>query len=314
MIGELYTAMCNATWAIRQDALHAMCAAIRGEELREAAVPRKIPKVHGGVAVLDMHGVISQRASIWQRYFGGTDTEGFGAAFITAINSPKVGAVLINVDSPGGTINGVPELAAVIRRGAQIKPVAAIADTQAASAAYWLASQVGGGQKRFAVAPSGEAGSIGVFRVHEDMSEMLAEEGVKITFLAVPEFKVEANPYEPLSEAAREHHMGQVQAAYEMFVADVAKGRGVNKSVVRDGYGRGRMFHAAAAAEMGLVDRVATMGELVRETGAEPLTKAESAVLQDELSHAWATGVWPLLIDPEDQRRRAAMTARLRME
>ena len=319
MIGELYTAMLTATWAIREDALHALCGLIRSDNAilaaTEAKGTRKLPRVSGNVAVLPLYGVISQRSSIWQEWFGGTDTEGFGAAFVQAINSPKVGAVLLDVDSPGGTISGVPELADLVHRGSRIKPVAAVADSQMASAAYWIGSQVGGNQKRLAAAPSAEAGSIGVYRVHTDLSEALALDGVKVTFLSVPEFKTEANPYEPLSEEAREHHMGQVNAAYEQFVAHVARGRGVNKNTVKDAYGRGRMFHAQQAADMGLVDRVATLGDLLRETGAvESVSQAESLVLRDELCHAWETGVWRPLIDTEAIRRRERMQALLRRE
>ena len=313
MIGELFTAMATATWAIQEDALRAICSAIHAETIG-AKSARKLPKVAGNVAVLPLHGVISQRSSIWQEVFGGTDTEGFGAAFTTAINSPKVGAVLLDVDSPGGTINGVPELADVVYRGSQIKPVAAIADTQMASAAYWVGSQVGGSRKRLAAAPSADVGSIGVFRVHEDISEMLAMDGIDVSFIAVPEFKTEANPYEPLSESARVHHMSQVQAAYDMFVGHVARGRGVNKSMVKDAFGKGRMFHAQQAAEMGLVDRVATLGTLLHETGASNavVTTAQSNALSDELCHAWETGVWQELIDPEAIRRREQMGLRLR--
>ena len=311
MIGELYTAMCNATWAIKHEALTHICGAIRGENLTEARTARKLPRVQGGIVTLPIHGVISQRWSIWNEFFGGTDTEGLGAAYSAAINSSKVGAVILSVDSPGGTINGVPELADLIRRGSQVKPVAAIADTQAASAAYWLASQVGGGKKALTAAPSAEVGSIGVFRVHEDLSEMLAEDGIKVTFIAVPEFKTEANPYEPLSQAAMTHHLGQVEAAYEMFVQDVARGRGVNKSTVKDAYGRGRMFHAAQAAEMGLVDRVAPFEQLTREFGAESLSSAEAQTLHEEMCHAWETGAWQPIVDPDNLRRRDRMQALL---
>jgi signal peptide peptidase SppA len=200
--------------------------------------------------------------------------------------------VLIDVDSPGGTVNGVPELSDTISRGAQIKPVAAIANSQMASAAYWLGSQVGPGKKRLTAAPSADVGSIGVFRMHEDVSEMLAADGVKVTFLAMPEFKTEANPFEPLTDAAIEHHMGQVEATYDQFVSAVASGRGVPKSAVKERYGKGRMFHASQAADMGLVDRVASLPQLLAEFGGtlNQLEHAEADVLRDEICHAWECG------------------------
>ena len=289
MLSEIHLAMREETWAIRESALAIMAS----ERLVTKAVgPRKLPRVQGNVAVLPLHGMISQRASLWQEFFGGTSTESFGAAFQRAIGDPKVGGVIIDVDSPGGTTSGVQELADLIWEGSQRKPVAAIANSDMASAAYWLASQVGAGSKRLVAAPGADVGSIGVFRMHQDVSEALASQGVKMTMLAVPEYKTEANPFEPLTDQARDHHMGQVQAAYEEFVAAVSRGRSVSPGVVRSSFGKGRMFHASQAASMGLVDRVATLGQLAGEMlgGAVQATASEAAMLQDELCHAWETG------------------------
>jgi capsid assembly protease len=296
MVGELYAALVATQWAINEPVLHWLASVAIDRtatvELAAERSPRKLPKVDGGVAVLPMYGVISQRSSIWSEVFGGTSTQGFGAAFQRAIADPKVGAILIDVDSPGGTVAGVEELADIIHDGAQRKPVAAVANSQMASAAYWLASQVGQGQKRLAAAPGSEVGSIGVFRMHEDMSARLAADGVKVTFLAVPKFKTEANPYEPLTDAAVSHHMGQVESTYESFVSAVSRGRGVPAGQVKRGFGEGRMFDARQAAAMGLVDRVATLGQLLKETGAVSggLSHAESLVVQDDLCHAFLTG------------------------
>lgn len=312
MIGELFTAMCAETWAMRPHEMRMLSDQVH-ERVAFAKLPRKLPKVQGSVAIIPMYGMITQRASIWQEVFGGTATESFGAAFTAAINHPKVGGVLIDVHSPGGTISGVPELADIINRGSQIKPVATISNTLMASAAYWLGAQVGGGKKRMIAAPSAETGSIGVYRVHEDISEALALEGVKVTLLAVPEHKVEANPYEPLSDAAREHHMAQVEAGYEQFVADVARGRSVAKSVVKAGFGKGRMFNAQQAASMGLVDRVATRDEVLREfAGADVTLQAhELTTVQEELCHAWDAGMVSEMKNPAMDRRRASMDERM---
>jgi signal peptide peptidase SppA len=309
MIGELYSALISTQWAIYEPMLEWMSAVAAGvtrspytssfietsrsyETLAEASSRRKLPKVEGGVAVIPLHGVISQRSSIFQAIFGGTSTQGFGASFQRAIADSKVGAVIIDVDSPGGTVAGVEELADIISAGSQQKTVAAVSNSQMASAAYWLASQVGSGQKRLVAAPGSEVGSIGVFRVHEDFSEMLAADGVKVTFLAVPKYKTEANPYEPLTDEAVSHHMGQVEATYESFVSAVSRGRGVPAGQVKRGFGEGRMFDARQAAAMGMVDRVATLSQLLKETGATAggLSVAESLVLQDELCHCYVSG------------------------
>jgi ClpP class serine protease len=126
--------------------------------------------------------------------------------------------------------------------------------------------------------------------MHQDVSEMLAAEGVKMTFIKAGKFKTEGNPFEPLSEDALAFHQGQVDATYEQFVGAVARGRGVNKSAVREGMGQGRMMHAAQSAEMGLVDRVATLGRVLEELGAgstAKLTRAQSQQVEEELCEAW---------------------------
>ena len=314
MLSDLMTAMICETWAMRPDWLCRL--AVTVETLDAAAdyvkTPRKLPKIQGSVAVLPMFGMITQRDSVWQDVFGGVSTESLGAAFTAAINHPKVGAVLLDVDSPGGTISGVPELADIIYRGAQIKPVAAISNSQMASAAYWLGSQVGANKKALVASPSAEVGSIGVYRMHEDYSERMAQDGIKVSFLAVPEFKTEANPYEPLSEEARQHHMQQVQAGYESFVFAVARGRSVSKTAVKGEFGKGRMFGADDATTMGLVDRVATRNQLLSEMTGTRLDAMEASVLQDDMRHAWVQAMPQQLIDPKETARREAMQKRLR--
>lgn len=284
---DIVAAALTSTWAIQESYLHGLLAAARSEDMTRRI---KLPKVTGNVAVLPMYGVINQRASIWDEVFGGTSTQSLGASFVRAINDDRVGAVVFDVDSPGGTTAGVKELADLIHQGSQRKPVVAVANSQMASAAYWLGSQVGGKQLRLVASPGADVGSIGVFRMHQDVSEMLANDGVKVTFIQAGKFKTEANPFEPLSPEAAEFHQSQVDATYEQFVADVARGRGVAKSVARDGFGQGRMLHAAQAAEAGLVDRVATMGRVLEELGAGSsarITTAQSQQIEDELCLAW---------------------------
>jgi len=285
---DILAAALSQTWAISESYLHALLTAARNDDVTRRI---KLPKVQGDVAIIPMYGPISQRASIWDELFGGTSTQGLQNAFVRAVSNDKVGAVVFDVDSPGGTTAGVQELADVIWEGSRRgKPVVAVANSDMASAAYWLASQVGAGQLRMVAAPGADVGSIGVFRMHQDVSEALAEEGVKITFIQAGRYKTEANPFEPLSKEAQEFHQSQVDATYEQFIAAVARGRNVAKSVVRDGFGQGRTFHASQAAEIGLVDRVATLGRVLEELGAgssAKITKAESQQIEDELCEVW---------------------------
>lgn len=287
---DIIAAALSTTWAIQEAYLHAMLMQARNEEPSRRI---KLPKVQGNVAILPVYGVINQRSSVWDEVFGGTSTQAIGASFVRAINDEKIGAVVFDVDSPGGTTAGVEELADLISQGAQRKPVAAVANSTMASAAYWLASQVGNKNLRLSASPGADVGSVGVFRMHQDVSQMMAEDGIKVTFIQAGRYKTEANPFEPLSPEAKAFHQSQVDASYEQFVADVARGRGVAKSVVRDGYGQGRLFHARQAAELGLVDRVATLGKVLDELGGNmpsKITVAENNQLEEELCEAWING------------------------
>ena len=288
MNNPIYAAALRETWAIQPEFLQwAITDASEAVGQRAA----KLPRVNGGVAILPVHGMISQRSSIFSEMFGGTATESLASGFSRAINSERVNAIVLDVDSPGGTTSGVEMVADLIHSGRGIKPIIAVANSLAASAAFWIASSA----DHFAAAPGADVGSIGVFRMHEDHSEELAADGVKVTFISTPDFKVEGNPFEPLSEAGLKHHQEQVDATFGAFNAAVARNRGVSKASAKASFGKGRSFNAQQAAEINLVDRVASMTKIMRELGvdggrAKLVNAAETAELTEELIAAWTDG------------------------
>jgi ClpP class serine protease len=106
-------------------------------------------------------------------------------------------------------------------------------------------------------------GSIGVFAVHRDISVGLEKEGIKVSIIKEGRFKMEGNPYEPLTEEARAAIQESVSEAYDMFVKAVARNRGVKAAAVRNGFGEGRMVSAQKAVDLGMADRVSTLNETV---------------------------------------------------
>jgi signal peptide peptidase SppA len=211
----------------------------------------------GGVAVIPISGVIAHRMGGMDDMSGGTSAERIGAVLKSVAGDDSIGTIVYDIDSPGGTVPGVQELASQMfaLRG-QKKQIAQVNDL-AASAAYWLASQA----DEIVSIPSGTAGSIGVFTVHQDLSEALAKEGIKIDVIKAGKYKVEGNPFEPLSEEGRAFIQARVDEAYGQFVKDVARGRGVNVADVKGGYGEGRALSAKDALKAGLIDRIATFDE-----------------------------------------------------
>lgn len=232
----------------------------------------------GGVAIIPLYGVISQRQSLMSETSGGTSVEQLQGSLRSALADQKVAAVVFDIDSPGGSVDGITEFAAELRAARSGgKPIVAQVNTLAASAAYWLASQM----DEIVVTPSGEVGSIGVFAIHEDISGAEEKAGLKTTLISAGEFKTEGNPYEPLADAARAAMQDQVDTFYGMFTGDVAKGRQVPIAQVKADYGKGRTLLAKAALAAGMVDRIDTLEATVQrlQPKAKPAALRPAALL-----------------------------------
>jgi signal peptide peptidase SppA len=215
----------------------------------------------GTVAIVPLTGFMSQKPNIFSLLFGGTSTEAFASEVVSALNDPAVGAVVMPIDSPGGSVHGVPEAATKIRAARGAKPIFAIADPFAASAAYWLASQA----DEVIGSPSSLTGSIGAVFEHADLSAALEKEGVKVTVLRYGRNKQAGHPAEPLTDDARAEIQAKVNYFGRLIEADVAKGRRVPLEKVRSDFGEGAVFTADGAQSAGLIDRVATLEEVVQQ-------------------------------------------------
>jgi signal peptide peptidase SppA len=219
------------------------------------------PGRSGDVATVPLKGVLMPEVGgLFALLFGGGGLQAFQAQLAEAVNDPEVGVIVMDIDSPGGLVDQIPETAAQIRAARAIKPIVAVANTQAASAAYWLASQA----DEIVVTPSGEAGSIGVYQLHRDLSAQHEMKGIVPTLVSAGKYKVEGNPYQPLGEEARAAMQADVDDYYRMFTGEVAKGRGVTREDIVAGYGEGRCLHAKQAVSAGIADRVETLSDTVR--------------------------------------------------
>ena len=212
-----------------------------------------------GVAVIPIYGTISRRAGLFTHSSGGASIEELTQEFRAAMKSEDVGAIVLDIDSPGGSVSGLDELASEIFAARGKKTVIAIADHLAASAAYYLGSQA----KEFIVAPTAEVGSIGVWMLHLDWSRNMDREGITPTFISFGANKTEGNPFEPLSQETLAHYQAQVDEFGQMFVRAVARGRGVSIKTVREQFGEGRLYMAEEAKVRGMVDRIATLDETI---------------------------------------------------
>lgn len=230
------------------------------EEIK-AAIQGGAPRnVRGqSVLVLPLVGTIIPRADMLTESSGAVSIQRFQTMFRLALKNEEVDAIVLDVDSPGGQVGGVDELSQEIYEARGDKPIVAVANNLAASAAYWIASAA----DELVVTPSAEVGSIGVFAMHQDVSALLEREGMKVSLIAAGKYKVEGNPFEPLDDESRAAIQERVDDYYGMFIAAVARNRGVNRSAVRGGFGEGRVVGAKQAVSLGMADRIATLDETV---------------------------------------------------
>jgi signal peptide peptidase SppA len=171
-------------------------------------------------------------------------------------------------------------MAGEIRAARSKKPVVAAISGIGASGAYWLASQA----DEVVVTPSGLVGSIGVVSAHEDVSAAAEAKGVRVTLISAGKYKTEGNSLGPLSDEGLAHAQSMVDEFYGMFVSDVAKGRRVPVDDVRNGYGEGRVVNARAAVASNLVDRIATVEDVVGELLSASAASSPAAALAPTIS------------------------------
>ena len=277
---SLLIAECLATpWALMPERLHALASVVTRWSIgttpdtdtlkkieldrvaREMRRTASASPVTGGIAVLPLYGVITQRGNMVDAVSGPgmTSTQQFAAALRDLLADDAVSQILIDIDSPGGSVYGVAELADEIMAARSHKPVVAIANSLAASAAYWI----GCAASEFYVTPGGEVGSIGVWQAHQDFSRALDEAGVTTTLISAGAFKVEGNPYSPLDHEAQSFIQSRVDEYYAAFARAVSRGRGVTVAQVRDGMGQGRVLGAQAALDQHMVDGIATLEDVL---------------------------------------------------
>jgi signal peptide peptidase SppA len=284
-------------WSILPSKLHAITEMValhvRGEELTDEEIQARIgagparrnASKSEGVAVIPIYGVITPKADLMTDMSGGTSIDRLQQSFRAAVADPNVSAIVLDIDSPGGSVSMLTEMAAEIRAARSVKPIVAVANTMAASAAYQFASQA----SELVVTPSGSVGSIGTIAAHDDISEMLANEGVKTTVVTSSKFKGEMSPFQPLSDEAKAQLQKTVDAHGRQFELDVARGRGVPVATVRSDFGQGRMLMAKDAVAAGMADRVDTLDNVIADRLASDKTPGRKlANLGDEVAQICA--------------------------
>lgn len=247
----------------------------KAAEISAARNQRKSKARPGTVALIPIYGVVTQRADIFDQMSGMVSTDEIGRLVDEAASDSSIEAIVLDIDSPGGSVYGVEQLALKLRSAGEKKKVIAVANSLAASGGYWIAANAG----ELVVVPDGEVGSIGVYQMHRDVSRALDTQGVKVTYVKAGKNKTAGNPYEPLgAEAAAELQKG-VDDYYDLFIRAVARGRGVSQAKVREGFGQGGTVRAKEAVAEGMADKIGTLDDVLGRYGLSTADLAPSAQL-----------------------------------
>ena len=238
---------------------------LKGEKIDFKAIEAKINPLGGGsprpqgydlvgnVAVLDIEGPLVKSGSILVFLLGGANTDDIAAAFERALSDPQVQSILLHIDSPGGTVRGVQELAAQIYNARGLKPIITWSDGMLTSAAYWVGAAA---DKIYISGETNVVGSIGVVFFHLDLSQP-------------GETPFYAGRYKPVDTGGKLTSEGsqvlqdRVDYIYGILTADIAKLRGVPAETVRNNMADGRIFIGQQAVEAGLVDGIATRESVI---------------------------------------------------
>jgi capsid assembly protease len=220
----------------------------RGEDDR----PLPFRRTPDGTAIITLVGEWVNRGAWVGASSGLISYEGFTYQMRRAGADPNTKGILLDIESPGGEAVGAFEAAAVVREVSQQKPVVALVNGLAASAAYAIAS----GAERIMTIPTGLVGSIGVVLMHLDISTWLEDEGVKPTLIFAGDHKVDGNPFEPLPKDVRKDMQAEVAGFYDQFVETVAVGRKMDAAKVIAT--QARLFKGEDAVAAGLADGVGT--------------------------------------------------------
>lgn len=256
----------GAVWSIRARELDSMLSDLtRAEQSFESIRFTDKPEsaddfmLRNGVAVIPLAGPLSKRRTFFSFFFGGTSTAWFSQVFRAALADPDVEAVVLDIDSPGGTVSGTEAAAAMVFDARAVKPVVAFGNGLMASAAYWIGSAA----SRVMVEKTADVGSIGVVMVHTEFSRMNEMDGIRRTVMTAGRYKAVGNSAEPLTEEGRKIIQAELDTVYDLFTQDVARNRGVDIDTVRAEMADGRVFIGQQAVDAGLADAVGGIDDAV---------------------------------------------------
>ena len=220
-----------------------------------------------GVAIIPVIGPIFPRANLFTAISGATAVSTLAKDFGEALQNKDVRAIVLNIDSPGGEVTGVSEIADMVFNGRGVKPITAYVYGLGASAAYWIASAA----DQVIIADTAEVGSIGVVSAWTDTREKDKKSGVN-TIEIVSSYSPRKRP-DLSTDAGKAQILEIVDSLAETFLKKVARNRGVSAKFVLKNFGQGGLLVGQAAADAGMVDAVGSFEGVMESTIANTKPK-----------------------------------------
>ena len=274
---RILTLLIDQPWAITAGALNQILEIIQRPVADLEAVAAQLGRPlansnsaekRGTVSVIPVTGPIFRYSNLFTQISGATSVDGLAADFQASLDDPEVRSILMVVNSPGGAVDGINELADMIRAADSVKPVTAYVDNLAASAGYWLASAAGS----IVANESAFLGSIGVVAAITDKRGAQERQGVKL--YEIVSSQSPNKRVDPSTDEGRAQILEVVDAVADLFISRVASFRNVTTQDVLEKFGGGKVLPAARAIAAGMADRISPGFEsLVAELNVPPNPK-----------------------------------------
>jgi len=267
---RIFAQLFNRPWLVTQEMMLTMIE-IANREVDIEAVQARFSQplvnteratVRDGVAIIPVSGPIFPKANLMTEYCGATSVESVARDLTVAMEDDEVNSIILNVDSPGGHVTGINELANMIRSYSADKPIHGYSGGTAASAGYWLLSAC----SDVTIDATARVGSIGVV-----VGLPPKEEGgtVEIVNTASPNKRVDYTTKEGKAVVVEE-----LDALAGVFISSIAEFRGVTESVVTKDFGKGGILVGSDAVKVGMADRIGSFEELLSEKEEIPCRKS----------------------------------------
>lgn len=262
---RIWNRMAGEPWAVTETALQTILDIANREndspEAVAARLGRELRNTHtvverDGVAVIPVVGPLFRYANLFTQISGATSYEILAQDLNVALEDPAIKAIVLDIDSPGGEVNGVSELAGMIYQARGRKPIVAYASGDAASGAYWIASAA----DRIVVSETSALGSIGVVGMYRRKDTQGASGAVEIVSSQSPNKRLD-----PGTEEGRTKLQTRIDAMAQVFITTVARNRNISPAVVMDNFGSGDVLIGAASVAVGMADRIGSLERLIAE-------------------------------------------------